>query len=134
MIDRKSFTTVDMAAYLLTGVALAAVIGAPLGLAWDVKCNPFSLADPFCTAIIWAILALVCVWLYLAIFMVKAWWSDWEASLLSRIGWLIFGLFLLPYAVVLYYWFPYRRRVHWRHHQCGADRDPPASAESLVCG
>ncbi|MCB9383969.1 MAG: hypothetical protein H6509_05100 [Bryobacterales bacterium] len=107
----KSLMRVDIAAYTLTAVAIAAVIAAPMGLRFSVSCNPFSIADPLCTGIVWGVLGLGCLLLYLAFHMARAWWSDRDSSLLGRLAWLIFAVVLLPYAVILYYWVTYRRRL-----------------------
>ena len=105
----RSRFAVDIVALVLTGTLVAAVVGVPLGLKFDVECDPFSLDDPGCTAIIWSILGLIGGLCYLAVIMAKVWWSNKSAPIWSRVVWLVFALLLFPYTVLIYYWFVYRR-------------------------
>lgn len=108
---QKWHSAVDIAAYAVTGALLLLALGVPLGLRFDVSCNPFTLADPVCSGIVWTIFLVCCAWLYLGFFMVRAWWSNKELSLPGRVAWFIFGVPFLPYAVVVYYWTVYRRHL-----------------------
>jgi hypothetical protein len=98
-------------AYALTGVGIAAFASVLLGFRVSVSCNPLSLDDLYCLVVVYSTLAVLVALLYLALAMAKAWWSNKTASPWSRVAWLVLAVFLFPYAVILYYWFPYRRFV-----------------------
>ena len=64
---------VDVVAYALTAIGVAAFASVLLGFKVSVSCNPLSLDDPYCLVVVYSTLAAFSALLYLAFAMAKVW-------------------------------------------------------------